>query len=275
MWTEFQNIKLAKERAGKLNDLEVGANAENSEGGEITGSIELTDVGFQYSESNKIECLTGISLQVRPGEFVGIKGESGSGRSTLVKLITGELKPTTGCVNIGGLETQPEREYLQEKGVAYISGSTAIFRGTILENITMFRTGAAVEAAQKAARLIGLEAEIHNLPDGYDTPLAQGVAQELPSGMLQRIFIARALARNPKILIFDEANSLLDFQSDSALRYGLLSLKGAMTAIIISNRPSFLAISDRVYALNEGTLELQPDREVTSTAQTPAQGSAA
>lgn len=275
MWTEFQNIKLAQERAGKLNDLEVSTNAEISEGGELTGAIDLTNVGIQYSGLNKSECLTGISLQVHPGEFVGIKGESGSGRSTLVKLITGELKPTAGSVSIGGMATQPEYEHLRENGVAYISTSTAIFRGTILENITMFRTGAAVEAAQKAAKLIGLEAVIHNLPDGYDTPLAQGVAQELPSGILQRIIIARALARNPKILIFDEANSLLDFPSDSALRQGLLSLKGAMTAIIISNRPSFLAISDRVYALNKGTLELQPEREVTSTAQPPAQGSAA
>jgi ATP-binding cassette subfamily C protein LapB len=275
MWTEFQNIKLAQERAGKLNDFEVGTNAEISERGELTGAIELTNVGFQYSGSNKSGCLTGISLQMHPGEFVGIKGESGSGRSTLVKLITGELKPTTGSVNIGGLETQPEREYLRGKDVAYISASSAILRGTILENITMFRTGAAVEAAQKAAKLIGLEAAIYHLPDGYDTPLAQGVAQELPSGMLQRIFIARALARKPKILIFDEANSLLDFQSDMALRQGLMSLKGAMTAIIISNRPSFLAIADRVYALNEGTLELQPEREETSTVQTSAQGSAA
>lgn len=275
MWTEFQNIKLAQKRAGRFGDLKADAGTLTPAAGEITGAIELNNVGFQYSGTNKNACLAGISLQVRPGEFVGIKGESGSGRSTLVKLITGELEPTSGSVVIGGLASQPDREHLQVKDVAYVSGGTATFRGTILENITMFRPGAAVEAAQQAARLIGLEEDIHRLPDGYDTPLAQGVAQELSSGMLQRIAIARALARNPKILIFDEANTLLDFQSDIALRQGLMSLKGRMTAIIISNRPSFLAISDRVYALKGGTLELQQEREQTRAAETSVQGSAA
>ncbi|HDO51918.1 MAG TPA: ATP-binding cassette domain-containing protein [Rhizobiales bacterium] len=275
MWTEFQNIKLAQERAGKFDDLEAGDSAVAPAAGEITGAIDLNDVAFQYSGTNKNACLAGISLQVAPGEFVGIRGESGSGRSTLVKLITGELEPTSGGVVIGGLASQPDREHLQVKGVAYVSANTATFRGTILENITMFRPGAAVEAAQQAAKLIGLEEDIHRLPDGYDTPLSQGVAQELSSGMLQRISIARALARNPKILIFDEANTLLDFRSDGALRQGLLSLKGRVTVIIVSNRPSFLSLADRVYALKDGTLELQREREETRAAQTPVQGSAA
>jgi len=275
MWTEFQNIQLAQERAGKFNELEVSAGTDSALAGEITGSIELNDVGFEYPGAKNRSCLAGISLQVSPGEFVGIKGEDGSGRSTLVKLITGELRPTTGSVVIDGLESCPDREQLQVKDVAYVSASTATFKGTILENITMFRTGAAVEAAQHAAKLIGLEDEIHHLPDGYDTPLAQGVAQTLSSGLLQRVAIARALARNPRILIFDEANSLLDFQSDASLRAGLESLKGAMTAIIISNRPSFLSIADRVYELKSGTLQQQHDEASTRPVQAPVQGSAA
>jgi ATP-binding cassette subfamily C protein LapB len=275
MWTEFQNIQLAQQRAGKFNELEVTTGVLSSQSGEITGSISLNNVGFEYPGSKQRSCLTGVSLQVRPGEFAGIKGEDGSGRSTLVKLITGEIKPTTGTVVIGGLESCPDREQLQVKDVAYVSASTATFRGTILENITMFRTGAAVEAAQHAAKLIGLEDEIHRLPDGYDTQLSQGVAQTLSSGLLQRISIARALARNPKILIFDEANTLLDFQSDAALRAGLESLKGAMTAIIISNRPSFLSIADRVYTLNDGTLEEQQCEAAPTATQVPMQGSAA
>jgi ATP-binding cassette subfamily C protein LapB len=275
MWTEFQNIQLAQERAGKFNELELSGGTTSTLAGEITGSIELNDVGFEYPGAKNRSCLAGISLQVSPGEFVGIKGEDGSGRSTLVKLITGELKPTTGSVVIGGLESCPDREQLQVKDVAYVSANTATFKGTILENITMFRTGAAVEAAQHAAKLIGLEDDIHRLPDGYDTPLAQGVAQTLSSGLLQRVAIARALARNPRILIFDEANSLLDFQSDASLRAGLESLKGAMTAIIISNRPSFLSIAERVYDLKGGTLERQRDEASTRPVQAPARGTAA
>ena len=275
MWTEFQNIQLAQERAGKFNDLAACADAAGSATGEIAGAIDLNDVGFEYPGAKKGICLAGISLQIRPGEFVGIKGEDGSGHSTLVKLITGELRPTSGSVVIGGLESCPDTEQLPMKDMAYVSAKSAIFKGTILENITMFRSGAAVEEAQRAAKLIGLEDEIHRLPEGYDTPLAQGVARTLSSGLLQRVAIARALARNPKILIFDEANSLLDFPSDLALRRGLESLKGRMTAIIISNRPSFLAICDRVYALKGGTLELQLDEAEPRSVQTPVQGSAA
>lgn len=274
MWTEFQNIQLAQERADKFGKLDVD-NSIKTGTEELTGSIELNDVGFEYSGAQQHSCLTNVSLQVLPGEFVGIKGEDGSGRSTLVKLITGELKPTSGAVVIGGLESSPDQENLQVKDVAYVSANTATFKGTILENITMFRTGAAVEVAQQAAKLIGLEEEIHRLPEGYDTPLAQGVAKTLSAGMMQRISIARALARNPKILIFDEANSMLDFQSDAALRKGLESLKGKMTAIIISNRPSFLSISDKSYSLQDNSLiELIPEVSPSST-QVPMQGSAA
>ncbi len=275
MWTEFQNIQLAQERAAKFSTLEASTELTNSQAGELTGSIKLDKVGFEYQGAKTRSCLADINLEVRPGEFVGIKGEDGSGRSTLVKLITGELKPTRGSVLIGGLESCPNREQLQVKDVAYVSAHSATFKGTILENITMFRTGVAIEAAQHAAKLIGLENEIHCLPDGYDTPLAQGVAQTLSSGLLQRVAIARALARNPKILIFDEANSLLDFQSDAALRRGLESLKGQMTAIIISNRPSFLSIAERVYALQDTTLVQQQTAATPASTHAPMQGSAA
>lgn len=278
MWTEFQNIQLAQERAGKFSALEADAGPRTAPDRELTGSITLDKVGFEYPGAKQRICLSDINLRVLPGDFVGIKGEDGSGRSTLVKLITGELKPTSGSVIIGGLESCPNREQLQVADVAYVSAHSATFKGTILENITMFRTGEAIEAAQRAARLIGLEDEIHRLPDGYDTALAQGVAQTLSSGLLQRVSIARALARDPKILIFDEANSLLDFQSDSALRKGLESLKGQMTAIIISNRPSFLSLAERVFALQNATLVAQ-EPAVSAPAQTatrtPMQGSAA
>lgn len=284
MWTEFQNVQLAQERAEKFDGL--GAETGDAAAGnyKITGAISLNDVAFVYDGNGKKPALSDVSLQIQPGEFVGIKGEDGSGRSTLVKLITGELKPTTGSVIIGGLESCPNREQLQVSDVAYVSANSETFSGTILENIAMFRSGTAIEAAQKAAKSIGLENDIHHLPDGYDTPLAQGVAHTLSSGFLQRVAIARALARSPKILIFDEANTMLDFRSDLALKQGLEALKGKMTAIIISNRPSFLAVADRAYALESGTLaplELQnpaapaAPTHPAQTAPVPMQGSAA
>lgn len=278
MWTEFQNVQLAQERAEIFDGLDTAADNPAAGSHKITGAVSLNDVEFAYGGAKPMRALSGVSLQIQPGEFVGIKGEDGSGRSTLVKLITGELKPTSGSVVIGGLESCPDREQLQVSDVAYVSASSATFNGTILENIAMFRSGAAIEAAQKAAKLIGLENDIHHLPDGYDTPLAQGVAHTLSSGFLQRIAIARALARQPKILIFDEANTMFDFRSDLALKQGLETLKGQMTAIIISNRPSFLAIAERTYALDNGTLmplELQTASVQTRSQPLAMQGSAA
>lgn len=282
MWTEFQNVQLAQERTDIFDGLDVEVHTPTATTYNITGAVSLNEVGFEYLGAKQKPALSGVTLDIQPGEFVGIKGEDGSGRSTLVKLITGELKPTTGSVIIGGLESCPNREQLQVNDVAYVSANSATFNGTILENISMFRSGSAIEAAQKAAKLIGLENDIHHLPDGYDTPLAQGVAHTLSSGFLQRVAIARALARSPKILIFDEANTMLDFRSDMALRQGFESLKGKMTAIIISNRPSFLAVADRAYALDDGTLtpfelktQAQQHPDAAKPQSVPMQGSAA
>lgn len=278
MWTEFQNIQLAQERAQKFDTLEKMGSATTPDSVEITGALSLDEVEYKYEGGQKRQVFRNISLHVSPGEFVGIKGEDGSGRSTLVKLITGELKPTSGRVIIGGLESCPSAEHLQIRDVAYVSANSATFNGTILENIAMFRSGSAIECAQRAAKLIGLENDIHQLPEGYDTQLAQGVAHALSSGFLQRIAIARALAGNPKILVFDEANTMLDLRSDLALRKGLEALKGQMTAVLISNRPSFLSVADRTYALTGGSLVpidmAQQDTSASSTAA-PAQGSAA
>jgi len=186
-------------------------------------------------------------LQIAPGEFIGLRGEDGTGRGTLASLIMGDLAPSTGAVTIDGIQPYGKYRRLLNQRIGHAAANPVVFEGTILENITMFGPGFRLEAARRAAQLIGLEEDIHLLPEGYDTLLAQGVGDSLSSGLTQRITIARALATDPKILIFDEANTLLDMRSDRLLLAGLEKLKGRVTTILISNRPSSLRVADRVF----------------------------
>ena len=142
-----------------------------------------------------------------------------------------------------------------------VDHQVASIRGTVLNNLTMFRDGEGVDAAREAARLIGLEDDINRLPRGYETRLGDAAAEALPPGLLQRIVIARAIASQPRLLILDEANSSFDYRSDRMLARGLLTLKQQVTIIIITNRPSFAAIADRIVTIVDGKfVELEAEQ---------------
>lgn len=255
VWSELQNVELAEERAAKFDDLkivDVETDVTHSDHRlpDMVGAITFDAVTYE-PDSSEERGLRDVTLQIAPGEFIGLRGEDGSGRGTLASLIMGDLAPSTGAVMIDG--TQPYGQYrrLLNHRIGHAAANPVVFEGTILENITMFGPGNRLAAARRAAQLIGLEEDIHLLPEGYDTLLAQGVGDTLSSGLTQRITIARALATEPKILIFDEANTLLDMRSDRLLLAGLEKLKGHVTTILISNRPSSLRMADRVFELKD------------------------
>ena len=249
---ELETAQLARETADQLFALPV-SNADRKRPA-CRGEIDLKNAGFAYGGSDK-PVLKDINLHADPGEILGISGEHASGKSTLIKLICGELAPTRGTCRIDGKSISDEANADLAEAIVLVSQESAIFDGTIMDNITMFQNRSAnVQNARQAVQLIELEDDIHRLPQGYDTPIGQGVAEALPRGMVQRIIIARALAQRPKILLFDEANSMLDMPSDRALRRGLRRLKGLTTTLLMSNRQSLLAIADRRYVLQAGSL---------------------
>ncbi len=135
--------------------------------------------------------------------------------------------------------------------MALVDHQNATVRGSVLDNLTLFRTEQ-IEAARAAARMLDLEGDINRLPRGYDTRLGEAATETLPVGFLQRVAIARAIASRPRLLILDEANGSFDYASDQALGKGLLSLKGEITMVLITNRPSFAAIADRLFTLVDG-----------------------
>ncbi|WP_029058675.1 peptidase domain-containing ABC transporter [Stappia stellulata] len=213
--------------------------------------IHVRDLSFR-SKRKAGAGFEGASFAVEAGAITGILGADGSGRSTLMRILSGDLQPDSGTIRHGGHDLYgPAHTALRER-ISYVGPAAPLFRGTILENLTMFGCSAAPERAREAAALIGLEHDIHLLPNGYDTDLGVGVMDALPGATKQRIAIARALARDPRVLILDEANAPLDQRSEALLIEALKSLRGHMTILIVSYRPSFLKISDHLLEVADG-----------------------
>lgn len=268
---ELESAQLARENAASLFELpDVETDLDEAEA-PWRGEISLSNATYVYKGADK-PALQHVYLHAAPGEIIGIRGEHASGKSTLIKLISGELAPTVGLCQLDGRDAHKVSHAEMSRNIVYVSQDSAIFEGTIMDNITMFRSGPQrIKNARRAARLIALEDDIHRMPQGYDTPIGQGIAEALPRGMVQRITIARALALEPAILLFDEANSMLDMRSDAALKDGLMRLKGQMTILLISNRPSLLAIADKRFVLKNGIMTEQapmPGAAVPVQAQT-------
>jgi ATP-binding cassette subfamily C protein LapB len=219
----------------------------------VDGSIELVDVSAEVAEGKR-QVFSHVNLKIEPGQIVSFQGADGSGKSTLMKLLTGEMAPKSGRILIGGENLDGLARHALRQSIAYVDAQSATFNGTILENITMFGAVSDIAHARMASKLIGLEKEIHLLPKGYETQLGSDLGGKVPASTLQRIGIARALAGEPSILILDEANAHLDQQADRGLMQALKRLKGYLTVIIVSHRPSMLALSDRQFELREGQI---------------------
>lgn len=229
------------------------------------GSIQLVNVTVGASQDSG-RVLENIDLRIEAGEFLGVRGAEGSGKAVLMRLLAGEIRPDQGRVLIGGHDySGPQRNALR-KTVAYLDSQSAIFNGSILENITMFGAVSDIAQARMAAALIGLEKEIHLLPKGYDTQIGSDLGGKIPTSTLQRICIARALAGEPNILILHEANALLDVPAERGLISALQRLKGLVTVVIVSHRPSMLAVADRQIELRDCKIFLQDDKTLAENA---------
>lgn len=275
VWTQLQSLEVARDRVAEMREMEPVPERPPQRIKDLVPEIAFRDVTFRY-EPDKPALLDGFSLIVKPGEMLAVTGSEGDGKSTLLKLVMGELVPEKGEVLVGGHAAGGPRRDDLALDIAFMPATATLFRGTILENLTMFRDGEAIDRAREAARMIGLEDDIHRLPEGYDTQVGQGIADELPGGMQQRIVIARSLARDARILLFDEANAGLDRRADAKLMAALEAFKGKVTIIAISHRPSLIRLADRVISIHKGRARLRhdfapPDKAQAASAQPSAQ----
>ena len=252
IWNEFQAINVARNEMTALFDLPEPKIGDGYASDRLTGSIRIDNLCHNTAGAVD-DPLLNVSLNVAPGEFVAFRSGVGNSGSALLEIISGEQIPESGSVTIDGYDIADNHDLIGA-AVVFVAQQSALFRGTILENLTLFGHGPSVDDARWATRLIGLEKEINKLPDGYDTSVGEGVTETLSGGFQQLIAIARALARRPKVLLLDEPQAMLDSGADRMLLAGLASLRGEMTILVNSRRPSYAAVACRGFAFNSGRL---------------------
>jgi ATP-binding cassette subfamily B protein len=216
----------------------------------FAGSIDFQNVTFSYANT-KVPALDQVSFSVPAGTMLGIVGRSGSGKSTITRLLQGINRDYTGFLKIDGSELRAIdlRHLRQSLGV--VLQDNFLFRGSIRDNIIAGRPGLTLADAVHAARLAGAEEFIERMPKGYDTYIEEG-SPNLSGGQRQRLAIARALIRDPRILILDEATSALDPESEAVVTANLQRIASGRTMIIVSHRLSSLVACDQILVLEQG-----------------------
>jgi ATP-binding cassette, subfamily C, bacterial LapB len=216
----------------------------------VKGDIRFENVAFTYpNDLNRTLAVADLSIEA--GTIVGFVGKESAGRTTLLRLIQGEIEPAAGRVMIDDVSTSEPRFTTMRRHIAYVGAAPVIFSGTVMENLTMFGLEKR-DFARKMAQLLGLDATINLLPDGYETKLGEGIGDDLPMSIAQQVNIARALTNRPRVLALDEANILLDAVAEPALIRALNMLRGSLTLIIVTHRPSLLALCDRQIVFQDG-----------------------
>jgi len=216
---------------------------------DVRGAIELRNVTFGYDPYSPV--LKNVSINITPGQFVGIVGKSGSGKTTLVNLICRFYDPQDGQVLIDGQDVRKITQHDIHQHVALVLQEPFLFRASIMDNIAYGRPAASPLDVMDAAKSANAHDFIARAPAAYDTKLGERGAG-LSGGERQRVSIARALLCDPKILILDEATSSVDTESEQEIQKALYTLCKGRTTIAIAHRLSTLKNSDVIYVIDEG-----------------------
>jgi ATP-binding cassette subfamily C protein LapB len=253
IWSRFQSIQLAREKLREIFELQPETQgALPVLDASYKGGIELNNVGLRFGEEGE-PVFSGVDLSIKPGEIIGISGGNASGKSSLLYLMMGAMRASEGQVLIDGQDINELDPNSVRRRIAYLPQHGVLFNGTILENLTMFKSELE-EKALRIARLLGLDDVVARMPLGYDTSVGNGAYDTLPRGIKQRIAIARALMSDPVVLLFDEANAAMDSAGDKVLTEFLEQARGKRTLVLVSHRPSVLRMADAVYDLKNGHL---------------------
>ena len=217
------------------------------------GSIDFHHVSFAYSADQEADSLEDIALHIRSGETIGILGGTGSGKSSLVQLIPRLYDVTKGSLYVGGVDVKEYDLDVLRYQVSMVLQNNVLFGGTIKDNLRWGNPNASDEEMLQACRLAQADEFIQRFPDGYDTHIEQG-GSNVSGGQKQRLCIARALLKNPKILILDDSTSAVDTRTDYLIRKAFREDIPDITKLIISQRISSIEDADRIVVLDDGKI---------------------
>ena len=253
----FAMIIIAEEGARRICEVLLATSTINNPENPLTevadGSIDFDNVGFSYSGPGGREALSDVNLHIKSGEVIGIIGGTGSAKSTLVQLIPRLYDVTAGSVSVGGHDVRAYDINTLRGAVAMVLQKNVLFSGTIKENLLWGNPDATDEEILEAARLAQADSFVQTFPDKYETHIEQG-GNNVSGGQKQRLCIARALLRRPKVLILDDSTSAVDTKTDSLIRAGLKDYLPDTTKIIIAQRTSSIEESDKIIVLDNGRI---------------------
>ncbi|MFY9553136.1 MAG: ABC transporter transmembrane domain-containing protein [Blastocatellia bacterium] len=219
----------------------------------VKGRVELIDVHFTYPDERALPVLKGVAVEAKPGEIIALVGPSGAGKSTLVALIPRFYDVSSGSIRVDGRDVRSLRLADLRGAIGMVPQETTLFGGPVRENIAYGKLGATDDEIEAVARAAHAHEFIVEFPDGYDTIVGErGV--KLSGGQRQRIAIARALLKNPAILILDEATSSLDSESERLVQDALETLMEGRTTFVIAHRLSTVRRAARIVVLDEGSI---------------------
>jgi ATP-binding cassette, subfamily B, multidrug efflux pump len=217
---------------------------------DVRGAIAMRGVTVEYSSGCALES---VDLEIRAGETLAVVGHTGSGKSTLARLIPRLLDPSAGSLSLDGVDLRRFDPEALRRHIGYVPQETFLFSATLAENIAFGVPDASLDEIRRAAELAGLAPDVAGFPKGYDTVLGErGIT--LSGGQKQRAAIARAILRNPKILILDDALSSVDTLTEERILQGLAGVMRGRTSILISHRVSTVCQADRIIVLDHGRI---------------------
>ncbi|MCR4423708.1 MAG: ABC transporter ATP-binding protein [candidate division WOR-3 bacterium] len=246
----LQRALASAERTIEILDQEVEPEGKVKDIRHLKEGLVFHEVSFAYDEEF---VLKGVNLKIHKGEKVALVGETGGGKTSIVNLLLKFYAPQRGKITFDGIDLSEIDQQALRRSIGFVPQEVVVFPGTVMDNLRMFDDTIPAEQVKRAAARVGIDAVIKRFPDGYDTVLAEG-GVNFSLGERQLLAFARALVRNPELLILDEATSSVDPQTEALIQEGLRELLAGRTAIIVAHRLVTVQMADRIVVVHRGQI---------------------
>lgn len=265
LWVQTRSLRLAEERLDGLMSLpqERDHAIDSNRAPDQVGDIRLQDATVIRGSAD-FPVLSNVTLDIPKGSFVAVQGPVGGGKSALLDLLAGFIRVDSGRFTVNGVSADMIDPAKLRRRIGYAKQEVFLFRGTIQDNLTLFGDRRHLAKALEMAQRIGLDEVLALMPNGLATEVGDTASEILPGSVQQQISLVRTLAREPELLLLDEANSAFDMETDRLFRTLLESLKGKTTIVMITSRPSLIRLADLVVEVNQGRLRVTEERSTTS-----------